>query len=63
MNQPILDCRNVSYSYHNLSGETLALSNLSSYYKFIDLSFRGYRLIFYDVGMDELLDILLYPHS
>ena len=29
MNQPILDCRNVSYSYHNLSGETLALSNLS----------------------------------
>lgn len=29
MNQPILTCRNVCFSYHNLSGETQALRNIS----------------------------------
>ena len=30
-----------------------SISISSSYYKFIDLSFRGYRLIFYDTGKNE----------
>ena len=29
MNQPILTCRNVCFSYHSLSGETQALRNIS----------------------------------
>lgn len=29
MNQPFLQCQNVCFSYHNLSGETTALSNIS----------------------------------
>lgn len=29
MNQPILQCQNVCFSYHNLSGETSALTNIS----------------------------------
>ena len=29
MNQPILQCQNVCFSYHNLSGETQALHNIS----------------------------------
>ena len=29
MNQPILTCRNVCFSYHNLTGETQALNNIS----------------------------------
>lgn len=27
--QPFLDCRNVSYAYHSLNGETLAISDIS----------------------------------
>lgn len=29
MNQPILTCRNICFSYHNLTGETRALNNIS----------------------------------
>ena len=29
MNQPVLTCRDICFSYHNLNGETKALSNLS----------------------------------
>ena len=29
MQQPILECRNIGFSYHNLNGETKALSNIS----------------------------------
>ena len=29
MSQPVLECRNVCFSYHNLYGETKALTNLS----------------------------------
>ena len=29
MNQPVLQCKNVSFSYHNLKGETQALMNIS----------------------------------
>ncbi len=29
MNQPILQCQNVCFSYHNLTGETSALTNIS----------------------------------
>lgn len=29
MNQPILECRDIGYSYHNLKGETQALANIS----------------------------------
>ncbi len=29
MNQPVLECRNVSFSYHNLTGETQALADIS----------------------------------
>lgn len=29
MNQPILECKNLSFSYHSLSGETKALVNIS----------------------------------
>lgn len=29
MSTPVLECKNVCYSYHNLNGETKALSDLS----------------------------------
>lgn len=29
MNQPILECKDICFSYHNLNGETRALSNIS----------------------------------
>lgn len=29
MNQPILECKNICFSYHNLNGETRALTNIS----------------------------------
>lgn len=29
MNQPILECKNICFSYHNLNGETKALTNIS----------------------------------
>ncbi|MCM1134966.1 MAG: ABC transporter ATP-binding protein [Clostridium sp.] len=29
MNQPVLECKNICFSYHNLKGETKALSNIS----------------------------------
>lgn len=29
MNQPILECRDIGFAYHNLFGETTALSNIS----------------------------------
>ncbi len=29
MQQPILECRNIGFSYHNLNGETKALANIS----------------------------------
>ena len=31
MNKPILKLQNISYSYHSLSGEVPALSNISFY--------------------------------
>lgn len=29
MNQPVLECKNICFSYHNLNGETKALTNIS----------------------------------
>ena len=29
MNQPILECKNICFSYHNLNGETRALTDIS----------------------------------
>ncbi|NBJ92112.1 ABC transporter ATP-binding protein [Parablautia muri] len=29
MNQPVLECKNICFSYHNLKGETKALTNIS----------------------------------
>ncbi len=29
MERPILECKNVCFSYHNLTGETSALTNIS----------------------------------
>ncbi len=29
MNQPVLECKNICFSYHNLNGETRALTDIS----------------------------------